>query len=93
MGYHSFEELVVWKRACRLTVQLYELLTNCTDYGLRDQMTRAGVSIVSNIAEGVERNTPKEFQRYLNIAKGSAAELRTQIYIAGEIGIFSPTQK
>ena len=84
MSYNSFEDLVVWKRACRLAVELYGLLENCTDYGLKNQMTRAAVSIASNIAEGVERNTPKEFQRFLNIAKGSAAELRTQVYIAGE---------
>ena len=56
-------------------------------------MTRASVSIASNIAEDVERNTPKEFQRYLRIAKGSAAELRTPVYIAAEIGVFSPDQK
>ncbi|MEA3467755.1 MAG: four helix bundle protein [Thermodesulfobacteriota bacterium] len=71
-----------------MTVRLYELLNTCTDYGLKDQMTRAGVSIASKIAEGVERNTPREFKRYLNIAKGSAAELRTQVYIAGKIDIF-----
>ena len=93
MSYHSFEDLVVWKRSCRLSVELYGLLKGCTDYGLRDQMTRAAVSIASNVAEGVERNTSKEFQRYLNIAKGSAAELRTQVYIASEIGIFTPDQK
>jgi len=55
MGYNSFEELDVWKRACLLAVGVYESLRNCRDYGLKDQMTRSAVSIASNIAEG-----PKE---------------------------------
>lgn len=57
MGYNSFEELDAWKRACRLAVRIYESLRNCHDYGLKDQMTRAAVSIASNIAEGAERNS------------------------------------
>jgi len=84
--YHSFESLNVWKRASRLAVKVYTALKNCRDYGLKDQMTRAAVSIPSNIAEGYDRGTNPEFIRFLNIAKGSAAELRTQLYIAKEIG-------
>ncbi len=81
----SFEELDVWKRSCRLAVRLYGLLTDCRDFALRNQMQRAAVSIPSNIAEGKERNSIPEFKRFLRIAKGSAAELRTQLYIAKEI--------
>ena len=88
--YHSFETLEVWKRASRLAVQIYRALKDCRDYGLKDQMTRAAVSIPSNIAEGYERGTNKEFIRYLNIAKGSAGELRTQLYIAKEIDVITP---
>ena len=87
MGYHSFEELEVWKRACRVAVRVYEVLKDCRDYGLRDQMTRAAVSIASNIAEGSERNSSLDYIRFLHIAKGSAAELRTQLYIAQRIGL------
>jgi len=87
---NAFEDLDVWKRSCRLAVVLYKNLRNCKDYGLKDQMTRAAVSIPSNIAEGAERRTKKEFISFLSIAKGSAAELRTQIYIASKIGILSP---
>ena len=87
VGYSSFEDLDVWKRSCRLTVRLYELLRGCRDYGLKDQMTRAAVSVPSNIAEGYERNSVKESIHFFHISKGSAAELRTQIYIAGRIGI------
>jgi four helix bundle protein len=84
--YHSFEELDVWKRACTLAVQIYEVLKSCRDHALRDQMQRAGVSIASNIAEGAERGG-KDFLRFLSIARGSAAELRTQVYIAAKIGL------
>ena len=83
----GFEDLEVWKRGCRLAVELYKTLENCRDYGLKDQMTRAAVSIPSNIAEGYERKSSKEYAQFLSIAKGSAGELRTQIYIAVKIGI------
>ena len=82
MTYSSFEELEVWKRSCRLAVRIYEVLKDCRDFWLKDQMTRAAVSIASNIAEGAERDSVSEFIRFLHIAKGSAAELRAQIYIA-----------
>ncbi|MBI5184513.1 MAG: four helix bundle protein [Nitrospinae bacterium] len=85
----SFENLEVWKKSCRLTVTLYKLLKDCRDYGLKDQMLRSSVSIPSNIAEGCERNSVPDFQRFINIAKGSAAELRTQVYISREINVFS----
>ena len=88
MGYNSFEELDVWKRSCRLAVDIYESLRKCSDYGLKDQMTRSVVSIASNIAEGAERNSKTEYIRFLHIAKGSAAELRTQVYIAQQIDIY-----
>ena len=83
----SFEELQVWKRACRLAVKIYKVFSICKDFGLKDQIQRAAVSIPSNIAEGKERNSVAEFKRFLNIAKGSAAELRTQLYIAREINL------
>ena len=79
MGYSSLEDLEVWQRACRLAVRVYEELMRCKDFGLKDQMTRAAVSIVSNIAEGAEGDTAVEFMRFLHIATGSAAELRTQV--------------
>jgi four helix bundle protein len=86
--YRSFEELEVWKRACQLTVQVYESLRQSRDFALRDQMQRAAVSIASNIAEGAERGG-KDFARFLRIARGSAAELRTQCYIAAKVGVLT----
>ena len=85
----DFEKLAVWKRGCRFAVSLYEKIKNCKDPGLYSQMTRAAVSIPSNIAEGAERKTRKDFVHFLYIAKGSAAELRTQLYIAAELKIIS----
>lgn len=93
MGYGSFEELEVWRRACRLAVEVYQLLKDCKDWGLKDQMTRAAVSIASNIAEGSERGSIPDYKRFLYIAKGSAAELRTQMYIANKLGTILPEEK
>jgi four helix bundle protein len=89
--FRSFEDLEVWKRSCLLTVRLYELLRDTREYSLRDQMQRAAVSLASNIAEGAERGG-KDFIRFLTIARGSAAELRTQCYIASRIGVLTIDQ-
>ena len=89
--YQSFEELEVWKRACQLAVRIYEVLRESREFGLRNQMQRAAVSIASNIAEGAERGG-KDFARFLRIAQGSSAELRTQCYIAGKIAMLSTEQ-
>ena len=83
----DFEKLDIWKRSCQIAVDTYKVLSACRDYGLKDQMTRSAVSIASNIAEGAERNSEKEFSRFLDIAKGSTGELRTQLYIAQELGV------
>lgn len=88
----AFEQLAVWKRAARLSSDIYRGLKDLRDWGFRDQITRAGLSIPSNIAEGYERETNKDFIKFLHYAKGSAGELRTQIYIGIDIGyIDKPT--
>lgn len=84
----KFEDIEVWKEGMQLALNLYQILRDCRDYGLRDQMQRSAVSIPSNIAEGYERNTNKDFIHFLYIAKGSCSELRTQIYLAIQIGHF-----
>jgi four helix bundle protein len=89
MSYQGFRELKVWQEAKQLAVHIYRITTNekfSKDYGLRDQVRRASVSIASNIAEGYEKESNKDFVRYLLIAKGSLSELRTQLEIALEIG-------
>lgn len=82
----ALENLDVWKRSCRLSVDLYAALCACKDFGFRDQITRSALSVPSNIAEGYERDSAKEFSRFLKIAKGSCGELRTQLYIGAEVG-------
>jgi four helix bundle protein len=85
----GFKDLLIWQKAKDLALSVY-LLTGqgdlSRDFGLRDQLRRAAVSIASNIAEGDERGTDKESVRFFFIAKGSLAEMRTQIQIAREIG-------
>ena len=89
MAYQSFENLEIWKRASRLAVRVYSLTGEWKPYSLRDQMQRAALSIPSNIAEGSERDSRKDFIRFLRIAKGSAAEQRTQSYIASKLKIMT----
>ena len=86
MSHHNFEELEVWKRASRLAVSVLAEVESLKIYALRDQMVRASTSIPSNIAEGAERGSDREFRRFLSIAKGSCGELRTQLYIAQRSG-------
>ena len=86
MAFQSFEDLKVWQRGKQLAVEVYRAMNESRDFGLKDQMQRAAISIASNIAEGHKR-TPKDFARFLSIAIGSSSELRTQAYIAKDLGI------
>jgi four helix bundle protein len=82
-----FEELEVWQKAKELTNSIYQLSSSgsfARDFGLRDQMRGAALSIMSNIAEGFESQTQALFIQFLGRAKGSAGELRAQLYIALE---------
>ena len=81
----KFEDIDIWKRSARLSVELYKHFAKTSDYGFKDQITRSGLSIPSNIAEGSERESQKDFIRFLQYAKGSCGELRTQIYIGIDI--------
>jgi four helix bundle protein len=85
MAYQSFEDLEVWQRGCRLSVAIFEGFEKCKRFTLRDQIERAGLSIPSNIAEGAERGSNKDFAHFLNFSKGSCGELRTQLYIARKL--------
>lgn len=92
MSYRSFENLEVWRRSRLLVREVYRCTDGFKDWSLRDQMRRAAVSIVSNIAEGAERNANAEFQHFIGIAKGSAAELRTQLYLVVDLGLVVDTE-
>ena len=94
--FNSFEEIVSWQKARELNKDIY-LLTNENkkfnkDFGLRDQIRRSSISISSNIAEGFERETTKDFIRFLYIAKASAGEFRSQLYLANDIEYLNPEE-
>ena len=79
------EKLEVWKKSSRICVDVYKELKNLKDYGFKQQITRSSLSISSNIAEGMEKESLNEQIRFLEIAKGSVAEFITQVYIGIEI--------
>ncbi len=89
MGKRGFKDLIVWQKAKELAITIYRITSENKafdkDFSLRDQMRRSSVSIASNLAEGDERDTDKESIRFFYIAKGSLAELRTQVEIAYSI--------
>jgi four helix bundle protein len=88
-----FEDLLAWQRARELAAEVYRATSDgafARDFGLRDQIRRAAISVLSNIAEGHERATPTEFHRFLSIAKGSCAELRAQLFVAHDVGYLPP---
>ena len=85
MGFKKFEEIIVWQRSQSLAVQLYNHFGNLKDYGFRDQITRAAISVSNNIAEGFERNSKAEFKRFLNISLGSIGEVRSMMYLAPKL--------
>ena len=85
----KFEDFIAWQKARRLTSNVYQasnLGKFARDFGLKDQIRRAAVSIMSNVAEGFERGRPTEFHQFLSVAKGSCAELRSQLYVALDAG-------
>jgi four helix bundle protein len=82
MKFEKFEDIIAWQKAGALTMEIYRIFINCNDFGFLNQIRRAVVSIMNNIAEGYERNTNKEFKNFLFIAKGSSAEVRSMLYIA-----------
>ena len=90
-----FEEILAWREARILAKMVYEITSVgvfAKDFGLKDQVRRAAVSVGSNIAEGFERNGNKEFAKFLWIAKGSTGEVISQLYTAKDIGYISEEQ-
>jgi four helix bundle protein len=89
MAVKNFEDLNVWKQARQLTQEVYRLTKTETffkDFGLRDQIRRAAISVMSNIAEGFERGGNQEFVQFLYVAKASCGEVRSQLYVALDQG-------
>ncbi len=89
MKVNNFEDLIVWQQAQKLTLDIYKLFKTNKDYGFKDQIQRASVSIMNNIAEGFGYRTNKEFIRYLYISKGSCSEVRSMLYLAVQLEYIS----
>lgn len=91
MKIERFEDIVAWQKAKNLAKRIYDEFSNCRDYGFRDQIQRAVVSVMNNIAEGFERKSNLEFKQFLYIAKGSCGEVRSMLYLAREISLLDET--
>lgn len=89
MYIQKFEDIIAWQKAKELTRSIYHSFRECRDFGFKDQIQRASVSIMNNIAEGFERKGDKEFSHFLFIAKGSTGEVRSMLYLASEFGYLS----
>ena len=85
MKVNQFEEIIAWKKARELTKSIYRIFHSSRDYAFRDQIQRATISIMNNIAEGFERRGDKEFKQFLFIAKGSCGEVRSMCYVAYDL--------
>jgi len=88
----NFEDSQVWQKGQELAVLVYQVFRDSKDFGFRDQIQRAAVSISNNIAEGFERQTNKELIHFLYIAKGSCGEVRSMYYLAIKLGYINGTQ-
>ena len=95
MKIRRFEDLGVWQKARDLAVAVYRITQDgrfARDFGLRDQIRRAAVSVMSNIAEGFDRYSRPEFRNFLSIARGSASEVRSQLHLALALGYITQSE-
>ena len=92
MKIEKFEDIIAWQRAKELTLFIYKAFSGSKDFGFRDQIQRASVSIMNNIAEGFERRGDKEFKYFLFIAKGSCGEVRSMLYLALNLNYINKEQ-
>jgi four helix bundle protein len=80
-----FEDIIAWQKAKQLSILVYQAFSESKDFGFKDQIQRASISVMNNIAEGFERKTNNEFKQFLYIAKGSCGEVRSMLYMAVEL--------
>ena len=92
MKIEKFEDIIAWQKARELTLSIYKTFRDNKDFGFRDQIQRASVSIMNNIAEGFERRGDKELKHFLFIAKGSCGEVRSMLYLALSLEYINKTQ-
>ena len=91
MSLRSFKDLTVWQKAEKLSLSVYKEFTTCRDYGFKDQIQRASVSIMNNIAEGYGRRSDKALCNFLAIARGSAAEVESMVLMAYQLRYIDET--
>jgi four helix bundle protein len=89
MKIEKFEDIISWQKAKELTIRIYNIFQGTNDFGFKNQIERASVSIMNNIAEGFDRQTRKEFIQFLYIAKGSNAEVRSMLNLAKDLNKIS----
>lgn len=92
MAIKRFEDIIAWQKGQDLAVLIYSLFLNLKDYGFKDQICRAVVSISNNIAEGFERTSDADFRKFLVIAKGSANEVKSMLYLAERLQYIKATE-
>ncbi|MBQ0085924.1 MAG: four helix bundle protein [Prevotella sp.] len=89
----NFENLYIWKESRCLINSIYKMMDRCRDYGFRDQIQRAVVSIMNNIAEGAESGSDAKFINFLNISKGSCGEVRSMLYLCEDLGFCTKEER
>ena len=89
----SIENLYIWQEARSLVNAVYKMMSTCKDWGFKDQIQRASVSIMNNIAEGSESGSDSKFVNYLNIAKGSCSEVRSMLYLCEDLSFCSAEER
>lgn len=92
MKIERFEDIESWKEGRKLVTDVYAALDGCKDYSFKDQIQRAAISVMSNIAEGFDRASNKEFIQFLVIARGSVSEVKSLSYAAQDIGYFDESK-
>lgn len=92
MGVQKFEDLIAWQKAQDIAVEIYKQYKDSKDYGFRDQILRASLSISNNIAEGFDRSSNADFSRFLYYSIGSASELKSMLYLSERLGYTSKIQ-
>ena len=85
MKINKFEDIISWQKSRELTIAIYKIFKETRDFGFKNQIERASVSIMNNIAEGFERKSNKEFTYFLFVAKGSCGEVRSMLYLAKDL--------
>lgn len=89
----SIENLYIWRESRSIVNSIYQMLHNNKDWGFREQIQRASVSIMNNIAEGFDSGSDAKFINYLNISKGSCSEVRSMLYLCEDLGYCTPEQR